>query len=228
LRLRLTVVISTGTARRGRVSALELETPDAGQIRYYILPIVRNAALTSRGPKYFQWGPGPDKIGTIVCRWSMKDYGDIDQAIVCAHLSAAQHTTVSANADVLSPPVNIDSTMTAGAVSTAQTFLETYNIPANWINTDDTYRATLRTVTAFFLYMQRVNGIAGNFTLPFNWANLTMSQVPVDIRDAMAAAAASFGYDYSAVTGTTTVRTVLKSMADGWGTQPILFGLATL
>jgi hypothetical protein len=228
LRLRLTVVISTGTARRGRVSALELETPDAGQIRYYILPIVRDATLTQRGPKYFQWGRGPDKIGTIDCQWSLKDYGSIDQAVACAYLSAAQHATVSANSDVLSLPVNIDTTMTAGAVSAAQTFLETYNIPAGWINTGDTYRATLRTITAFFLYLQRVNGIAGNFTLPSNWANLTMSQVPTDIRDAMAEAATSFGYDYSAVTGTTTVRTVLKAMADDWGTQPILFGFATL
>jgi hypothetical protein len=159
----------------------------------------------------------------------MKDYGDIDQAIMCTYISAADHATVSANSDVLALPVHIDTTMSAGAVSAAQTFLETYNIPANWINTGDTYRATLRITTAFFLFMQRTTGILGHgITLPGNWANLTMANVPVDIRDAMAAAADSFGYDYSWVTDSTTVRQVLKGMADAWGTQPILFGFATL
>jgi hypothetical protein len=77
--------------------------------------------------------------------------------------------------------------------------------------------------------MQRVTGILGHgITLPVGWAGLTMEQVPTNIRDAMGQAAASFGYDYSWVTASTTVRQVLKAMADAWGTQPILFGLATL
>jgi hypothetical protein len=37
LRLRLTVVFSSGTARRARLSALELETPDAGNLATYRL-----------------------------------------------------------------------------------------------------------------------------------------------------------------------------------------------
>jgi hypothetical protein len=198
-------------------------------IRYYILPIVRDATLTRRGPKYFRWGIGTNTIGTIVCPWSMKDYGDIDQCIVCADILAADHTTLSANADVLSIPVNIDTTLNTGARNTARTFLETYNIPAGWVNTGMTYRAVLRVVTGFFLYMQRVTALLGHgITLPAGWADLTMANVPVDIRTAMADAATSFGYDYSTVTGTTTVRTVLKAMGDAWGTQPIYFGIATL
>lgn len=195
-------------------------------IRYYILPIVRTVG-GMRTAKYFAYPKGG--LSGIVCPWTMKDYGDIDQAIICADIQDADHTALVANADVLAAPVNIDSTMTTGAVSTAQTFLETYNIPADWINTGDTYRAVLRTITAFFLYMQRVTYFLGHsITLPGNWANLQMSQVPADIRNAMGQAATSFGYDYSWVVGTTTVRQVLKGMADAWGVQPILFGLATL
>jgi hypothetical protein len=191
-------------------------------IRYYILPIER---LPFRKPKYFSWRGSPG----ISCPWSMKDYGDIDQAIICADILAADHTALIANADVLSIPVNVDSALTVSARNTARTFLETYNIPAGWINTGMTYRAVLRTITAFFLYMQRVTGLLGHgITLPVGWADLTMTQVPADIRDAMTQAAASFGYDYSWVTGTTTVRQVLKGMADAWGVQPILFGLAAL
>jgi hypothetical protein len=52
LRLRLTVVISTGTARRGRVSALELETPnEAIGIAWYLCYYKRDA-LAHRPTRY--------------------------------------------------------------------------------------------------------------------------------------------------------------------------------
>jgi len=194
-------------------------------IRYYILPIIRTAG-DMRTAKYFAYPKGG--LDGIHCDWTMKDYGAIDRGIVCANILDADHTSLVANADVLAPPVNIDTTMTAGAVSTAKTFLEGFDIPAGWINTSDTYRSVLRTITAFFLYMQRVTGVLGHgFVLPSGWTNLQINQVPVDIRNAMAQAATSFEYDYSWVTGTTTVRLVLKGMADAWGTKPIYFGLAT-
>lgn len=193
-------------------------------IRYYVLPIQQIG--NARGPKYFKWRDNPTGI---VCPWSMKDYGSINQAVVCADIAAQDHTSLAANADVLSVPVNIDQTLNTNAVTAAVTFLEAYNIPAGWVTTGLTYRTVLRTVTAFFLFMQRVTVILGRaIELPPNWLNLQEQNIPADIRNALAQTASEFEFDYSAVTGTTTMRQILKHMADAWGSTSILFGLATL
>lgn len=195
--------------------------------RFYIIPITRIG--TKRGPKYFTWGVGPEKIQGIDCRWVMKDYGDIDEAIIAADISTADHNYVSIQPDVLSLPANIDQRLNSSAVNSAVNFLETYNIPGGWINTTQTYRYVARIVTGMFLFMQKVTFYLGHtLTLPQNWVNLTLNQVPVDIRDAMASAAAEMNYDYSWVIGSTTVREILKGMADGWGAIPILFGFISL
>jgi len=195
-------------------------------IRFYILPIQQ--VNTFRGPKYFQT-VGPNGWSGIDCLWAMKDYGSINQAVICANIPAESHTALSSNSDVLSVPVNLDGTLTAGARDVAQTFLETYNIPAGWINIGMTYRVVLRTITAFFLYFQRVNGILGHdITLPGGWLDLQYQQVSTEIQTAMLQAAQSFGYNTSGLQPTTTMRTILKYMADEWDSTPIYFGLATL
>lgn len=197
-------------------------------IRFYVIPIERTASLTQRGPKYFKWRYDPNPPG-INCPYYMMDYGDVDVAFICADILDADHTALIANSDVLSLPLNLDQNLTAPAVTAAQNFLEAINIPAGWVSTALTYRQVARLVCAMFQFMQRVTFYLGHsITLPQNWANLTISQIPVDIRDAMAAAAASFYFDYSAVTGSTTIRQVLKGMADAWGSTPLQFGLAVL
>jgi len=196
-------------------------------IRFYVLPIV--LFNNTRGPKYFRFGKGPDKNPGINCPWSMKDYGSINQCVLAADILAADHTALIVNTDVLSIPTNIDSTLTNAARNAARTFCATYNIPGSWISTGQTYRAVLRTITGFFLYFQRVTGVLGrDIDLPSGWLDIQIQNVALDIRDAMAQAATDMGYDYSAVTPTTTMRVILKSMADKWGTAPIYFGFVTL
>lgn len=198
-------------------------------VRFYIEPLERNAAGNQRGPKYFNWRFDPDPPALVTTTWSILDYGDIDRCVICAEMSTAQHNALVANADVLALPANLDSTYTVATRNAARTFLEQYNIPAGWISTGMTYRISLRIVSALFLYMQRVSTIIGHsLTLPDGWLDLTVSQIPAEIRDAMAQAASEQGFDYSSVTGSTTVRAVLKVMADAWGATPIQFSLATL
>ena len=197
-------------------------------IRFYILPIdVYNGV---RGPKYFGgWPARAVQHAGFACPWSMKDFGSINEAVLCADIAAADHTTLEANADVLSIPTNIDSTLNTTARNAARTFCVTYNLPGTWINTGMTYRTVLRTVCGFFFFFQRVTGILGHdINLTTGWLDLQVQNIPADIRQAMADAATQKGYDYSMVTGTTTMRVILKAMADAWGTQPIYFGLASL
>jgi hypothetical protein len=197
-------------------------------IRYYILPIVVYNGV--RGPAYFSgWPMGPDKHPGINCQWSMKDYGSINEAVLCADILAADHTALIVNTDVLAIPINIDSTLTVSARNAARTFLETYNVPAGWVNTGMTYRSVLRTVTGFFLFFQRVTAVLGrDINLPAGWLDIQIQNVAADIRAALQQAATEAGYDYSAVQPTTTMRIILKALADNWGNAPIYFGIATL
>jgi hypothetical protein len=195
-------------------------------IHYYILPI--EVGSGTRGPKYFSWRLDPDPPG-ITCPWSMKDYGSINQAVICADISAADHTAISAHADVLSIPTNLDTTLTTSTRNAARTFCATYNIPGGWINTSMTYRAVLRTITAFFLYFQRVTGILGHgITLPSGWLDLQFQQVSSGIQTAMVQAATDMGFSTANLQPTTTMRAILKYMADAWGSTPIMFGIATI
>jgi hypothetical protein len=192
-------------------------------VRYYVLPITRTVE-NQRGPKYFQWRFGAG----INCPWSMKDYGLMDQCVVCADISDADHTALAANADVLSIPVNIDNTLNIVARNTARDYLESINVPAGRINTNDTYRSVLRSVLGIFLFLQRVTAIRGE---AIDWVSVSLSMewqnIPTAWRNAMMQAATEMGYSTNGVTSTTTLRTILKYMADQW-TNPILFGIATL
>lgn len=193
-------------------------------IRFYVMPIARNGA--ARGPKYLKWRWNPDGID---CPWNMLDYGLLDQAIVAADVTSAQHTALAANGDVLAIPANLNSTLTATAVSTAESYLESIGMPAHWVSTSYTYRQVLRIVAGTFLYMQRVTAILGRpITLTGGVLGMQMQNIAADIRGAMQQAADEQEFDYSGVTATTTVRQVLKAMADAWGDKPILMGIATL
>ncbi len=193
-------------------------------IRYYIVPIERVG--TGRGPKYFKWRLG---TGTIDCQWAMVDYGLVDQAVVAADISDIDAATLAAAADVMAIPVALDNKLTSGAVSTAKTWLESIGVPAGWVTTALTYREVLRTVTALFLFMQRVCAILGRkVTVTKTALGTQFRNLPADVRAAITQAADEQGFDRSGVSNTTTLRVILKLMADAWDDTPILFGFTSL
>jgi hypothetical protein len=196
-------------------------------IRYYILPTITVGGR--RGPKYFHFGgPGGDSPG-IDCVWSMKDYGSIDEAVLAADISDTDHATVSANMDVYSFPINLDTTMALAERSAANTFFEAHGIPGDWLKQGDTFRGVLRIVTAMFLYLQRVLALIGYPADPY--AGLTLNtqyrNIPNPLHDALQAGAVSLGYTWT-VGNNDQIRKIWKTMADAWGSTPILFGFTTL
>ena len=203
-------------------------------IRYFIVPIERHTDAgggVKRGPQHFAWKFDQDPANSLPSsvQWSMIDYGLVDVGVVAANVTAAQVTTMTAFSDVLVIPANINNNLNAAAVSAAQTFLENINVPAGWVSTSLTYRQVLRTITGMFLYMQRVTAIAG---LALDWQSVSLGtqvqNIPLAWRNAMQQAADELHYDYTGITGTSTLRQVLKSMADDWGAAPIYFGITTL
>lgn len=196
-------------------------------IRFYLLPIESNG--NARGPKYFPWRYDPDPPALIQATCSNMDFGLVPTMLVAADVTPAQHTTLSANADVTSIPQNIDATITAGALSAVRAALENLKIPGNWATTGNTYREVLRMVAGLFQFAQRHQGLHGQTIIPDNInLNMTWGNIPQAWQQNLQATADSFGYDYSQVTGSTTVRVILKNLADQWGNQPIYMGITTL
>jgi hypothetical protein len=195
-------------------------------IRFYLLPIIR--PLGTRVPKYFySLRYNPD--GVIHSNYSIKDYGSIDMCVLASDISDANHVTLSAFPDVYSFPVNLDETMTTAQRTALNAYMEANAIPGDWIKTGDAFRATLRTITAMFLYMQRVLALLDYLSNPF--AGLTLNtqyrNIPNPLHDALSQASAQLGYAWN-VSGTDQARRIFKIMADQFGSRPIYFGFVTL
>lgn len=188
--------------------------------RFYLLPIeqIDNA----RGPKYLKWRFG---TGTLDVKWAMFDYGLINTALVMADVTTAQHNDLIANADVTAVPQNIDANITPAALPAVRSALESLRIPGNWATTATTYRELLRMVAGLFQVAQRHHGLHNQIIVPGNInMDMTWGDIPVAWRQNLQATADSFGYDYSQVTGGTSVRVILKHLADQWGAQPFYMG----
>lgn len=194
-------------------------------VRFYILPIEQSTDGAARGPKYFPWQFDPDPPALIDAAWAMKDYGLIDAALLAADLDQTQHNTLTANPDVAAAPANIDQNISDIAIPQVQQVLEALRIPAGWVDNTYTYRQILRMVGGLFMFAQRYHG-THNEQLIDNAGQLDLrwNQIPAARQDRLKATADALGYDYSSVTNQTTVRQILKMLADQWGATPILFG----
>lgn len=126
-------------------------------------------------------------------------------AIVWANCSPAQEATVAANADVILVPP-LDNTV---ALVATQNALEALNIPAQWITAAMTYRDVLRALVGAAQFIQRCSGLGVPLKLAGN-LDTQMSALPANIRQVLAAASDSLGLDRSTVTGTTTVRQIIR------------------
>lgn len=191
-------------------------------IRYYLIPL--EIVDDRRGPKYLKWHftENPTPLDVV---WSGMDFGLEPVMLIRADVTGAQHTTLSANADVISIPTNIDANITAGALPAVKAALETLNIPAGWVTTSFTYRQVLRIVAGLFQFAQRHHGVhlerlfSGGFDL-----DTQFSALPLAVRQRLIATASTLEYDTSGLSGSNTIRQILKNVADQWGSKPIFIG----
>lgn len=213
------------------VGRLELGGRDWGDgmtTRFMILPI--ETINGKRGPKYLRWRENPAGVDV---NWNMKDYGVVNWAVVAADLTTTQANQAGGQSDVFMLPANLDNTLSATAVNTAQTFLEAQNIPADWIDTGDTYRHVIKIITGMFLFLQALTQGQG-MPNPFeNGANLgiTFGALSVQWQNAIVTAAIDSGIAQPGQEppANWTMRQILKWMADRWQDKPIIFGeLGTL
>jgi len=125
-------------------------------------------------------------------------------------------------------PDNLDNAI-GGALTTVQNALETRKIPANWVTNVMTYRFVVRKVLAVFRFMQRFVGVtqvmsaflSGTVTLDTTFADLSATN-----RQRLLDTAASLNLDTSGFTGASTLRQILKGVADQMDTGLTLGRLA--
>ncbi len=192
-------------------------------IRYYlvnVVPVVRGGVEVpnSQTAEYF----GVPQVGVEAAYMS---FGNEGTMLVCADTDAATHATFAALPRVIQLPADLDQNLSAGAVTTVEAALEARNIPAHWVSTNLTYRQVLRVVAGMFQFAQvyhaqhDLNLFRGGVNL-----NTRVNQIPQAERDRLNSAAQTAGLDTSGITGTTTVRQILRSLGEQWLERPVYLG----
>jgi hypothetical protein len=186
-------------------------------MRFYLVPKIGDGLLpeTAFRPKYGD----PDSLGAGWLGravWEWEDYAGENAFLVAANLSPADHTTLTAQPDVIAVPSPIDDTVSSTAIATIKSRLEGANIPANWVTTAHTYRQVLKTVRKVMLLRNRYDVLfsrlpmfGGGVTLDTQINQLTQAQ-----RNRLTAVAQDLNLDTSGVTNTMTLRQALKLIAD--------------
>jgi hypothetical protein len=199
-------------------------------IIFYLIPVMVVAGgggRDYRGPSYLKWRMNPEGLAV---QWSCKDYGSINNVMVCAvNAEQADHDTLAAQDGVFTFPADLETAPSPAELSALEAALEAAYIPADWLSPSMTWRENLRTVTGMFMFMQRVTTVAGDN--PLDWGvtlNTAFRDLPAGKQEALLIAFDTLGYDSSVVKTNWTLRVVLKNAADQWGERPIYFGFVDL
>lgn len=196
-------------------------------LNLYVMPITGSGTRTDpRRPKYF------DTVfpaGSFIS--GMYDYGDEPWCVVgIQDIDTSTNTTLTGEPDVIAVPANLDAAIGSGAALTrTRNALESVNMPGTWIQATNTWRDVARFVGAVCQFAQRYQGSTGGlwFTGGITLASWYI-QLPTAAQNGLSAAATSFGFDTSGITGTTTVRAILLSAGQQYlATQPPLILAST-
>jgi hypothetical protein len=175
-----------------------------------------------RSPKYVFALSAPYKMGIL-------DYGSEEVALVAiVSISASDHTSLSANADVIALPQDMGGTMTAPQVAGAKTFYNTLSIPSGWINTNRTILQVVKITAGLFQFNQRWRGITstgGNS--PFK-AGMTLSTKYKDLSDLnkgrIQVVFDTMSIDISSLTGETLLGEAMQEFAIQISARPLVVG----
>jgi hypothetical protein len=190
--------------------------------RLYVVPIVGTGAHgDARRPKYFT-------DGTIaMATWSAVGYGLEPWTIVGADLPAGDDAIIAGKPDVQALPFDLSPLLTTGQVSSVKTFLENANIPAGWVDTTDTWAVVVRGVLGMFSFLERYSGIyaeqngtaAPSIFLGGVTLATTFGSLPQAVQTAMLATATDQGISTAGLAAGTTLRVILRFVADTYSAR---------
>jgi hypothetical protein len=156
-------------------------------------------------------------------------FGQEGTMLVCADADVTTHAMLALLPRVTQLPADLDQNLTAGAVTVVEAALEARNIPAHWVSTSLTYRQVLRGVAGIFQFA-KIYYRQHNLRLFRNGVNLDtrVNQIPQAERDRLSATAEAAGLDTSGITGTTTVRQILRLLGEQWLERPVPLGVGVI
>ena len=193
---------------------------DSGQTRLYMMPMVTSVigGTTLRHAKYAL----NQNYGT-----SAKDYGSEDVCVcTCINIKQVEHEALIANADVVDLPLNKDGTLSPASVTALTNFLESYNIPANWLNTARLNRRTVRIIMGMFEFNHQWRGLTSNSSPFKEGVNLTtrFNQLTTPRKQRVRACFDIMGIDRTTLTATSTLRDILILFGQSFSGRQIRFG----
>lgn len=176
-------------------------------LRLYLMPLVGDGTKASprRGAYVLSHLAGTD--------YTIMDGGLEPVCLLAADVTAAQHTALSGESDVVALPTNLQATVGA-QLATVQAALEQFNLPADWVTAGMTYRTVARGVALLFQFLQRANAVAlqrvfaSGVTL-----NTAFQDLPPGVQDVVRDTADALGVDRSGATGATTLRQILRAVS---------------
>lgn len=198
-------------------------------LRLYLLPVVHLTTPRHEVPKYLPHRFSPPLPGLEGVVWSWATYLLQDVGLAVADTTTAQHNLLNAQTDVLAVPLNLSNTFNTTVRDRIRTLFDGWKIPSSWVVTGMTYRVVLRTMLNIWQFHNRYVGHTGTvlfgagITLDTTW-----SQLATEVQDGLTTAAASMNLDSSGLIATTTVRQILKSIADQLGDIPYTIGPMTI
>jgi len=180
--------------------------------RLYIVPIVHIEFGEDRefaAPAYL-WGrmtQGVDGLQGVPWAWERMVWEE--RGIVAVDVTPAQHDILAAQAQVIAVPETVRNMI--------RNYLEAGNLPGPWVQTGMSYRTILRTVLNVFSFFNRYVSKGGKVFVPGVTLDTTVGELPLYAVTLLQETADEFGLDYGWVTGATTLRELLKGMADQFG-----------
>lgn len=199
-------------------------------VELYLIPVVHPEISPGRyanAPKYLRTRFDPNNVepGLEDVAWAWTTYLLEDTGLLIAEVTPSQNNQLSGHSDVLHVPPLDNTINNTNQRSIVRNALEDSFIPAHWVNVGMTYREIIRTVLHIFEFHGRAVAINQGPLFRGDTLNLdlTVGDIPLGKVQALQQAADEFELDYSSVTNDTTIRQLLKVLADQF--EDVSFGI---
>lgn len=183
--------------------------------RLYVVPVdshVSPLGGIARQARYVDDGSMPTVHGPVMT------FGTQPWAVFGGDLSVSDDNTLVGLADVLALPFDLSTFLSSGQVGAVKTFLEAANIPAGWVTTAFRWLEVTRILLGMLTFQQRLEAVSQGLVLFAGGVTLatTFGSLPTPMQDAMIATAQGYGFSTAGLTGGTTLRVILKTLADNF------------
>src|SRR3989344_5337958 len=184
-------------------------------IKLYLLPIVHLTNPNYNVPKYLPHRLNPALPGLEGLRFAWTTYLLEDVGILITDVTNEQHSLLFAQPDVL-PIDNLDDEIPDDITpDVTRDFLESFNIPADWLQSGMTYRRMLRKILGIFYYHNRLVCLKQGrlFSSEFN-LKTRVNQIPANWREHVLTAAEDLQMSTNHINPSAKIRDLLNNAGE--------------